>query len=511
YYFNESKHYNCLTKDECPDGYKLITTKNKCIKKCADDNIFGFRYEFNNECYETCPNGHYTNQNGIEVCQCRTNNTCKDCAPEALEKNLCSSCNEHDGFYPKEEESTENLMNCYNNDNKPSNYILISNRYHRCYETCATCTEIGDSSNHKCTNCISGYSQQNNDQNCYLNCDNYFYFKDGNIFTCLDEKKCPTEPTNYKLIESAKKCIEYCKDDDKFNFKFEYDGTCVQSCSEGQYEIEGGQKVCKCMTNTTCKDCPSSGNPNKLCKTCNEGYYPKAIESSNEFKSCYNSDSITKNYVLIGDKYELCYESCAECDDKGTPENHNCKICKTGYSKLNNGKDDNCYPDCNNYYYFNESNHYICLPEKKCPDGYKLIAEKKKCIKNCKDDNIFNYIYEYDGTCVQSCSAGFYTIDTQKVCKCETNPACQDCPSSGNPNKLCKTCNEGYYPKLEESNKNLKQCYNDGNIPSNYIFDSNLYKRCYESCGTCTEIGDSSNHKCGDCASGYKRHDDEDN
>ena len=214
---------------------------------------------------------------------------------------------------------------------------------------------------------------------------------------------------------------------------------------------------------------------------------------------------------MIDGKYEQCYESCAECDDKGTPENHNCKICKAGYSKLNNGKDNNCYPDCNNYYYFNESNHYICLPEKKCPDGYKLIAEKKKCIKNCKDDNIFNYIYEYDGTCVQSCSAGDYTIDGQKVCKCMKNTACQDCPSSGNPNNLCKTCNEGYYPKSEENDKNLKQCYNNENKPSNYIFDSNLYKRCYESCGTCTEIGDSSNHKCGDCASGYKRHDNEHN
>ena len=393
---------------------------------------------------ESCTKGEYEIEGGQKVCKCMTNTTCKDCPSSGNPNNLCKTCNE--GYYPKAIDSSNEFKSCYNSDSITKDYVLISDKYEQCYESCAECYDI-------------------------------------------------VKPNNHNLIAEKKKCIKNCKDDNIFNYIYEYDGTCVQSCSEGQYTIDG-QIVCKCMKNPACQDCPSSGNPGNLCKTCNIGYYPKAIESSNEFKSCYNGDSITKNYVLIGDKYELCYESCAECDDKGTPENHNCKICKTGYSKLNNGKDNNCYPDCNNYYYFNESN---------------LIAEKKKCIKNCKDDNIFNYIYEYDGTCVQSCSAGDYTIDGQKVCKCMKNTACQDCPSSGNPNNLCKTCNEGYYPKSEESNKNLKQCYNDGNKPSNYIFDSNLYKRCYESCGTCTEIGDSSNHKCGDCASGYKRHDNEHN
>ena len=66
---------------------------------------------------------------------------------------------------------------------------------------------------------------------------------------------------------------------------------------------------------------------------------------------------------MINGKYEQCYESCAECYGVGSEENHKCKVCKTGYSNLT--KSNNCYQDCNNYYYFNESNHYICLTEDK--------------------------------------------------------------------------------------------------------------------------------------------------
>ena len=34
----------------CPNEYKLIINKNKCIKNCNDDDIY--KYEYNNTCYE---------------------------------------------------------------------------------------------------------------------------------------------------------------------------------------------------------------------------------------------------------------------------------------------------------------------------------------------------------------------------------------------------------------------------------------------------------------------------
>ena len=88
-------------------------------------------------------------------------------------------------------------MNCYNETTKPKNYILVSNKYEACYNTCATCDEIGNSADHKCRDCIAGYSKQNLGNNCYKDCDHYFYFDNG-VFTCTTEDQCP--PNVHQII-----------------------------------------------------------------------------------------------------------------------------------------------------------------------------------------------------------------------------------------------------------------------------------------------------------------------
>ena len=56
YYFDEFDIYNCTEEEVCPEKYnKLIKEKNRCIDNCEKDNIY--KYEFNNTCYEQCPNG----------------------------------------------------------------------------------------------------------------------------------------------------------------------------------------------------------------------------------------------------------------------------------------------------------------------------------------------------------------------------------------------------------------------------------------------------------------------
>ena len=60
YYFNEFDIYNCTEEEICPEKYnKLIKEKNRCIDNCEKDKIY--KYEFNNTCYEQCPNGTIQN------------------------------------------------------------------------------------------------------------------------------------------------------------------------------------------------------------------------------------------------------------------------------------------------------------------------------------------------------------------------------------------------------------------------------------------------------------------
>ena len=59
YYFDESNYYHCT--EICPQGFdKLILGKKKCIDRCDNDDIY--KFEYNNICYEDCPNGTIYNE-----------------------------------------------------------------------------------------------------------------------------------------------------------------------------------------------------------------------------------------------------------------------------------------------------------------------------------------------------------------------------------------------------------------------------------------------------------------
>ena len=50
-------------------------------------------------------------------------------------------------------------------------------------------------------------------------------------------------------------------------------------------------------------------------------------------------------------------------------------------------------------YYFDDNGKYVCLEQDECPTNYKLINSTNKCIKECKNDDMFGAIYEYNGGC----------------------------------------------------------------------------------------------------------------
>ena len=509
YYFDSDNKYKC--EDNCLNGYKLIGGTNKCIDQCKNDKIFESKYEYNGGCYKNCPKGSYQ-KDGKDYCKCMVNTTCESCTSLAIENNKCTTCNIEGGFYPKKEDINYQYMECYNDETIPDNYILIheNNQYESCYGFCATCESIGTSEKEqKCKTCISDYTDLNGDGNCYKNCEHYFYFNNEGKYICLSVDECPEE---YKLlIDTKNKCIKECKNDNIYHYIYEYNGKCYKTCSNGYYEEgEGDNKkyVCKCDKNDACKDCPKSNSGNNLCSTCNDGYYPKEDEPKNNgLFNCYNSSTILKNYFLNTEtsQYELCFANCGSCNAKGTSLlDQKCIDCKDEtYEKLNN--DDNCYKICENYYYFDENKNYICLNEKKCKPGYKLIDDTNKCIDECKNDKIFESKYEYNGGCYKNCQKDSYQKDGKDYCKCMVNEACQDCPSENNENNLCSICNTGFYPIKGEKDKLLKNCYNSDTIPENYIFNSaeSQYEACYESCQTCATVGNSESHQCTTCKNGY--------
>ena len=87
------------------------------------------------------------------------------------------------------------------------------------------------------------------------------------------------------------------------------------------------------------------------------------------------------------------------------------------YLNIRNYDISNCYPICEHYYYFDESNNFHC--NETCPKKYKLIINKTKCIDNCYNDNI--YQYEYNNTCYLKCPDDTYLLeDDDYICYNET-------------------------------------------------------------------------------------------
>ena len=80
----------------------------------------------------------------------------------------------------------------------------------------------------------------------------------------------------------------------------------------------------------------------------------------------------------------------------------------------------NCYPKCDNYYYFDNDYNYICLNETKCSNNeYKyLIEEKKQCVNNCTKYS--EYKYHFRNKCYDKCPGNISNKSETKDYFCES-------------------------------------------------------------------------------------------
>ena len=139
----------------------------------------------------------------------------------------------------------------------------------------------------------------------------------------------------------------------------------------------------------------------------------------------------------------------------------------------------------------------------KCPNTCQVCKNENKCT-SCIDD-----YFLYNDHCYQ-CNVSCKT--TSDGCKCDTcedgyylnNYQCLQCDS------LCKTCIQqdlctqcipDYYKKEIDplnSGQNFK-CYKD---LEKYYLDNDMYKQCYQTCGSCNIGGNKTFHNCLDCELG---------
>ena len=338
YYFDESDNnqYKCTTTNECPNTYnKKISQKGKCIDDCSKDDKY--KFEYNNECFEKCPNNSYGLSTNIYICL-----------------------------------------------SEPDSYYLDSNNlYQKCYSSCKKCTSFGDDDDHNCLDCLLNYKKINEfgkGNNCYIDCgDNYYYFDNEGNYNCIESDLCREK--QMKLIDEKKKCIDNCNNDD--TYKLEYDNKCYDECPPNTFINVDNEDICqsnpegyyldvniyrKCYE--TCKTCNKEGSQsNHNCINCIEDYFP--ILNSQGGYNCFPKCNFYYFFDSFNNYQCTATEECPKEQNKLIKEKSKC---------INDcSKDDT--------YIYEDKN--ICvkfLPEKGiiviCP--INLPFEKnRECIEQC--------------------------------------------------------------------------------------------------------------------------------
>ena len=73
YYYTPFGQYRCTINGQCPiNNNLLIRKKNKCVNNCNNDTFY--KYQYNSECFEKCPNN--SNPNELNICKDNNANIC---------------------------------------------------------------------------------------------------------------------------------------------------------------------------------------------------------------------------------------------------------------------------------------------------------------------------------------------------------------------------------------------------------------------------------------------------
>ena len=519
YYFDENNEYHCTNTSICPDGYKLIDGKGKCIDVCSNDNIFNYKYEYNNVCYQNCPGYTKPLNSGSFLCQLK--------------------CEDFDKFYNFDQtDCIDNIEEGY----YCNDYTLKT--IARCHPNCKTCLQGGTDSNNNCNSCPDSGKKYLNLGNCTYEyeCILGIFIDEDSILKCkcLDIK-CK-ECTELSLNEGL--CIS-CNNEEGYYPKFEEernnDGfiNCYKNPS-GYFliTIDGEQYYEKCYE--TCSNCIELGDEiNNKCTECIQDYgFKYDFENA---QNCY--EICSDKYYFDSDRKHFCIDQCPSAYNKLIGPKKRCiDDCSKDNSNLLYEYNNECFSECPNNTHTNSDNPYKCFDNLNCelegryynyegtacidniPSGFYCNNNDTKtidrCHNNCKtcilgptDENNNcetckdeGAIYFDLGNCRDNCINGYFVENSINKCKCSSHEKCLYCSKESSDLGLCVSCNEGYYQKKDDTSNQgpYINCYNRETIPKNYFLnDDNKYEACHSNCETCEEKGSDENNKCTNCKSGF--------
>ena len=470
--------YNSKCFKQCPAGTKPYEEEKKCLDECNEN-----QFEYNNQCHNDCPEGTF------RVFQ--TRNKCVNTVPENYY---------HDG-----------------NDNI----------YKECYNLCKKCSQAGNVANHNCDECINNYKFLNDpsaiNNNCYQNCDYNYYFDETNQYTCTLTESCPSPYT--KLIVSKNKCFDDCKNDDEN--KYEYKNTCAKECPSNTKIYEEEKKcldLCKenqPENDTSCYHETSMDiyiispikiinitNNSDFNKIINDAILPNYSPENNKIITYQTKDDVVvqvtnskieidllknltnntlnisiidlgecesklKKYYNINDNAPLIYVKTEEKSDKASQKNINYDIYEPyNKTKLNLSI---CDAPINLIIPVDLNEEAKQLYEQVKESGYDMFDINDPFYQDiCTPFDSENgtdillsdrvdYIYNNENTqCQSNCKLSYYSVEFKYMnCSCSSREDVNNNENNEKKDKFnAKKLYESFYYVLKYSNYKILKCYN---------------------------------------------------
>ena len=221
-----------------------------------------------------------------------------------------------------------------------------------------------------------------------------FYGCSSLIYLNLKSFKLEKTVNKDNAFLSISSYVKYCIEDSETKDILGIESDCSNDCFKENIIIDIENKIC-------IFPCGENGYNYKYkekCYTeCPNGTYYKFSDGSNSEENiteCF--DETPQGYYLDinAQIYKKCYEYCKYCYGEGNETINNCIECISNFTFYNNSMNiSNCYEKCDYYHYFDDTNAFHCTDDNTCPDNYKLIEDKNKCIDNCKNDNIYKFYH----------------------------------------------------------------------------------------------------------------------
>ena len=476
----EVQKYGCPTID-CSENWRQKQKKiNMENGECVDDcSLTNYKYNYNNECYENCPNktyinnhvcldchpdcetceksadivstnckscsdhdkylnigncvyectsGNYLDENNIKVCKCDLVK-CDKCSKESYEQNLCLSCN--NGYYPKFDDinNDNSFIDCYQSI---EGYYLDSGFFKSCYESCKTCNRNGNDANHNCIECKNNYNYEinsNNYKNCYtfnqnennIYIDNYSNFNnilDNIIDNILDSYSPETE--NNLVIKRPDEVVYHISNSKNElellkNKSNNINNISIIDLGQCETRLREVYHINETDSLLIVKNEISSNKPSE--KNLNFEVYEPINKKKLNLSFCDNTSINVYVPMELSKETKQLYDQMKE----------------SGFDMFN--INDPFYQD-------------ICTPFDS-PDGTDILLSDR-----------INYIYNNDDTqCQPNCQFSLYSIESQYMeCSCSTN----ENANYENLNKntfSTKKIYESFYDVLKYSNYDILKCH----------------------------------------------------